>query len=97
MKTLSGIRVLDLGTFITGPFSALLLAGIVLRPLYERRQVAERGWSGSLRLAAWFAIAAARCSSNGYWPSAVNWGWRISGIWSPGLDCREPCIRRSRR
>lgn len=26
MKTLDGIRVLDLGTFITGPFSALLLA-----------------------------------------------------------------------
>ncbi|MDR3620881.1 MAG: 4-amino-4-deoxy-L-arabinose transferase [Paludisphaera borealis] len=45
--------------------AALLVTGIVLRPLYERRRVAELGWSKSLRLAAWFAFAAA--AAGGAW------------------------------
>lgn len=44
---------------------ALLFAGIALRPLYERRQVAEAGWGKSLRLAAWFGVAAA--TAGGAW------------------------------
>jgi hypothetical protein len=45
--------------------AALLLAGVALRPLYERRDVGEKGWASSFRLAAWFTFAAA--TAGGAW------------------------------
>lgn len=54
--------------------AALLLAGIVLRPLYERRRVADPGWGGSLRLAAWFGFAAAAAGGVWYLRAFVHTG-----------------------
>ncbi len=54
--------------------AALLLAGIALRPLYERRRLAESGWGSSLRLAAWFAIATAAVGGAWYLRAFIHTG-----------------------